>query len=112
MKLQVKHAGGELTVASQRELLKLFQSGLIAKDDLVKRVGQDGNDSWTPAGELPWIRGAHEIRRVDNRRLFWITVAMMVLGLVAVLYIQKHADAIARKTGALPPGAVQVSPRK
>jgi|GEM_PF-1842404 len=107
MKLQVKHAGGELTVASQKELVKLFQSGFIAPDDLVLR---DGSERWTKAGELPWIRGAHQIRREDNRRLFGITLVMMVLGLIAVFYIQKHADQIARKTGALPPGAVQVAP--
>lgn len=107
MKLQVKHAGGELTVPSQKELLKLFQRGFIAPDDLVKR---DGVDTWTKASDLPWIRGEREGRREDNRRLFWITVAMMILGLIAVLYIQSHADAIARRTGALPPGAVRVAP--
>jgi hypothetical protein len=35
----------------------------------------------------------------------------MALGLGAVLWIQSHAGVVARKSGALPPGAVQAVPR-
>ena len=52
MKLDVRHAGGELTVGSQKEFLKLYQSGIIAADDLVRREGQS---RWIPAGQLPGI---------------------------------------------------------
>ena len=53
MKLLVRHAGGELTVGSQKEFLLLWQRGVIAADDMVRREGQE---RWTAAGELPWIR--------------------------------------------------------
>jgi hypothetical protein len=108
MKLQVKQAGGtqELTVGSQKEFLQLWNRGVIAGDDLVLR-----GDRWMPAAELPWIRGMSVERRRDGRRLFWITLALMALGLAGVLFIQSHAGAVARKTGALPPGAVRAVPR-
>ena len=48
--------------------------------------------------------------RRDNKRLFWITVGMMLLGLLGVLWIQSHAGTVARKTGALPPGGVRAVP--
>jgi hypothetical protein len=107
MKLRVKQAGGtqELTVGSQKEFLQLYNRGVIAGDDLVLR-----GDRWVPAQELPWIRGMHVETRRDNKRLLWITLAMMVLGLLGVLWIQSHAGAVARKTGALPPGAVRAVP--
>ena len=109
MKLQVKQAGGahELTVGSQKEFLQLYNRGVIAGDDLVLR-----GERWVPAQELPWIRGMHiEIRR-DNKRLLWITLAMMLLGLFGVFWIQSHAGVVARKTGALPPGAVRAVPTR
>jgi hypothetical protein len=107
MKLTVKQAGsGELTVGSQKEFLQLWNRGVIASDDLVLR-----GDRWVPAGQLPWIQGMKVERRRDNKRLLWITLAMMLLGLVAVLYIESHAQQIAAKTGALPPGAVHAVPR-
>ena len=55
MKLQVRHAGGELTVGTQKEFLLLWQRGVIAADDLVRREGQE---LWVPAGELPYQAGA------------------------------------------------------
>jgi len=107
MKLQIKQAGSatELTVGSQKEFLQLWNSGVIAADDLVFR-----GDRWVPAGELPWIHGMNVARRSDNRRLLWITLAMMLLGLLGVLYIQSHAGAVAQRTGALPPGSVRAVP--
>jgi hypothetical protein len=108
MKLQVKQAGGaqELTVGSQKEFLQLWNRGVIAGDDLVLR-----GDRWIPAAELPWIRGMAIERKRDGRRLFWITLALMALGLAGVLFIQRNANLIARKSGALPPGAVKAVPR-
>jgi hypothetical protein len=108
MKLQVKQAGGahELTVGSQKEFLQLWNRGVIAGDDLVLR-----GDRWVPAAELPWIRGMAVERRRDGRRLFWITLALMALGLAGVLLIQSNANVVARKSGALPPGAVRAVPR-
>ncbi len=108
MKLLVRQASGrtELTVGSQKEFLQLWNSGVIAADDEVQRGSE-----WIPAGELPWIRGMTVERRRDNKRLFWITLALMALGLVAVLWIQSHAVVVARKTGALPKGAVRAVPR-
>src|SRR5262249_14223955 len=108
MKLQVKQAGSskELTVGSQKEFLQLWNRGVIAGDDLVLR-----GDRWVPAAELPWIHGMALERKRDSRRLFWITLALMALGLAGVLWIQSNADAVARKSGALPPGAVRAVPR-
>src|ERR1700716_349024 len=107
MKLQVKQAGSsaELTVHSQKEFLQLYQRGVIVNDDLVLR-----GDRWIPAGQLPWIHGMALDTRRDNKRLFWITVGMMLLGLLGVLWIQTHAGTVARKTGALPPGTVRAVP--
>src|SRR5712671_2932404 len=62
MRLLVRHAGGELIVGSQKEFLLLWQRGVIAADDLVRREGQE---QWTAAGELPWIHG---MRRDARRR--------------------------------------------
>lgn len=109
MKLQVKQAGGaqELTVQSQKEFLQLYNRGVIGGDDLVLR-----GDRWVPAGELPWIRGMHLETRKDNKQLFWITLAMMVLGLLGALWLQGHSGAIARKSSALPPGAVRAVPSR
>jgi len=108
MKLQVKQAGGaqELTISSQKEFLQLWNRGVIAADDLVQRV-----DRWVPAGELPWIRGMTIERKRDGRRLFWITVALMVVALLGVLWLQSNSTVVARKSGALPPGAVRAVPR-
>ncbi len=109
MKLQVKQAGSatELTVGSQKEFLQLYRRGVIAPDDLVHR-----GDRWVPAGQLPWIAGMAVETRRDNKRLMWITVAMMLLGLLGVVWIQSHAGTVARKTGALPPGAVKAVPAR
>jgi len=107
MKLQVRHAGGELTVGSHKEFLLLWQRGVIAADDLVRR---DGQERWVPAGELPWIRAMRLDARHDNRRLLWLTVVLMVLGLAGALWVQAHPGKIARRTGALPTGAVRAVP--
>jgi len=108
MKLQVKQAGGaqELTVGSQKEFLQLWNRGVIAGDDLVLR-----GDRWVTAAELPWIRGMDIEHKRDGRRLFWITLALMALGLAGALWLQKNAGVVARKSGALPPGAVRAVPR-
>ena len=106
MKLLVRHAGGELTVGSQKEFLLLWQRGVIAPDDLVRREGQE---RWTAAGELPWIRGMRMDARRDSRRLLWLTLALMFAGLLAALWIQGRAPQLARKSGS--PGAVRAVPR-
>jgi hypothetical protein len=108
MKLQVKQAGSthELTVGSQKELLQLWNSGILSADDLVQRGG-----TWVRAADLPWIHGMTVARKRDRKQLFWITLALMVLGLLGVLFIQRHADAMARRSGAIPPGAVHAVPR-
>ena len=109
MKLQVKQAGGaqELTVQSQKEFLQLYTRGVIADDDLVLR-----GERWVRAVDLPWIHGMHKETRRDNRRLLWITLAMMVLGLAAVIWVQSHSTVIARKSGALPSGSVRAVPSR
>ena len=107
MKLEVRHAGGELTVRSQKEFLLLWQRGVIAPDDMVRREGQE---RWTAAGELPWIRGMRLDARRDSRRLLWLTVALMVAGLLAALWIQAHAPQVVKKSAARS-GAVRAVPR-
>jgi hypothetical protein len=109
MKLKVKQAGGaeELIVQSQKELLQLYNRGVIAGDDLVLR-----GERWVRAQDLPWIHGMHVETRRDNKRLLWITLAMMVLGLLGVFWIQSHAGTVARKSGAVPPGAVRAIPSR
>ena len=104
MKLQVKpkDAAQELTVQSQKEFLQLYNRGVIAADDLVLR-----GERWVRARDLPWIHGMHQETKRDNKQLFWITLAMMVLGLVGVFWIQAHSATVARKTGAVPPPADQ-----
>lgn len=109
MKLQVRQASGsgELTVQSQKEFLQLYNRGVIVADDLVLR-----GERWVRAADLPWIHGMRMETRRSNKQLFWITVAMMVLGLLGVIWIQSHSGTIARKTGALPPGAVRAVPAR
>src|SRR5712691_10416349 len=108
MKLLVRHAGGELTVGSQKELLLLWQRGVIAADDMVRREGQE---RWTAASELPWIRGMRMDARKDSRRLFWLTLALMLVGLAGAVWIQGHAPQVARRVDQRPPGAVRTVPR-
>jgi len=48
--------------------------------------------------------------RHDNRRLLWLTVVLMVLGLAGALWVQAHPGKVARRSGALPPGAVRAVP--
>src|SRR5258708_3286294 len=97
MKLQVKQAGGaqELSVQSQKEFLQLYNRGVIAADDLVLR-----GERWVRAQDLPWIHGMAMETKRDNKRLFWITLLMMVLGLICVIWIQSHSGIVARKSGA------------
>ena len=108
MKLQVKQAGSthELTVGSQKEFLRLWNSGIISGDDLVQR-----GSAWVRAADLPWIHGMAVAKKRDRKQLFWITLALMVLGLIGVLFIQRHADTLAHRSGALPPGSVHAVPR-
>ena len=109
MKLQVKQAGSsqELTVGSQKELLQLWNSGVLDRDDLVRR-----GDEWIRAGDLPWIRGIAVRNRADRKQLFWITLALMLLGLAGVLWVQAHSGAVARRSGALPSGSVRAVPAR
>ena len=97
MKLQVKQAGSatELTVSNQKEFLQLWNSGVISADDLVLR-----GEKWVPAGELPWIAGMQREARSDNKRLMWITLVLMILGLAGVLYVQSHASKLVLRSGA------------
>lgn len=94
MKLYVRHAGGELTVPDQKEFFVLWNRGFITGDDLVRR---EGIERWVPASELPWIRNRREDDKADNRRLFWLTLALMVLGLGAVLWVQSHAAVVVHR---------------
>jgi hypothetical protein len=100
MKFQVKPQGAaqELTVQSQKEFLQLYNRGVIAADDLVLR-----GERWVRARDLPWIHGMHQETKRDNKQLFWITLAMMVLGLAGVIWIQSHSATVAKKTGIAPP---------
>ncbi|GAC1348239.1 MAG: hypothetical protein NVS2B9_03280 [Myxococcales bacterium] len=95
MKLYVRHAGGELAVPDLKEFLLLWNRGVIAADDLVRR---EGIDRWVKAADLPWIRGAREGDRKDDRRLLWLTVGLMVLGLCAVLWVQRHPARVVAKS--------------
>lgn len=108
MKLQVRQAGqdGQLTVQSQKEFLQLYNRGVIASDDLVLR-----GERWVKACDLPWIHGMHVETRRDNRQLFWITLGMMILGLLGVIWIQSHSAAVARKTGITQEQRQPVPPR-
>ena len=108
MKLQVKQAGSahELTVGSQKEFLQLWNSGIIAADDLVQRGG-----TWVRAADLPWIHGMAVAKKRDRKQLFWITLLLMVLGLLGVIFIQRQAGVVARGSGAIPPGGVRAVPR-
>ena len=109
IRLQVRQPGSarELTFPSQKEFLELWNRGVIEAGDLGLR-----GERWVRAGDLPWIREMTVQNRHDSRRLLWITLAMMLLGLLGVLYIQSHAPAIARRTGALPPGSVRAVPAR
>jgi hypothetical protein len=117
MKLQVKQAGGsqELTIQSQKEFLQLYNRGVIAADDLVLR-----GERWVRAQDLPWIHGMAVATKRDDKRLFWITLLTMVLGLVGVIWIQSHPGIVAGKSGAAgeqggaatPKGAVRAVPAR
>ena len=87
MKLIVRHGEGELVVPSQKEFLLLFQRGFIAPEDQVQR---DGRGPWVAARDLPWIRGTALDEKQDNRRLFGLTLGLMVAGLIAILWMQAH----------------------
>jgi hypothetical protein len=114
MQLKVRQSAGStvLSVGSQKEFLQLWNSGVIAADDLVERGG-----NWVRAADLPWIRGMTVSSKRDSRRLIWITLLVMALGLAGVIFIQMHAGSVARRTGALPPeslppGAVRAVPHR
>jgi GYF domain 2 len=108
MKLDVRHAGGELTVGSQKELLQLLRAGIVAPDDLVRR---EGHDEWVAASELPWLRGSAIEAKKDGRRLVWITVLLMVLGLCGALFVQSHVARRAPRS-TFPGGAVRAVPHQ
>ena len=109
MKLEVKQPGGTtaLTVQSQKEFLQLYVRGIIAADDLVRR-----GEHWVRAADLPWIHGMHLAARKDSKRLFWITLALMLLGLAGVVWVQSHSARVARATTKLAPGAVHAVPSR
>jgi len=100
MKLVVRHGEGELTFPSQREFLILYQRGFVGPDDLVRREGAGPDVKWVRADELPWIRGSALDDKKDGRRLFGVTLVMMLLGLVGVFYIQGRASKIAHSPAA------------
>jgi hypothetical protein len=106
MKLDVRHAGGELTVGSQKELLQLMRAGIVAPDDLVRR---EGHGEWVAASDLPWLRASGIEAKKDSRRLVWITVALMVLGLCAALFVQSLAGRRAPRS-TFPGGGVRAVP--
>ena len=97
MKLTVRHGEGELEVPSQKEFLVLYQRGFIEPSDLVRRESAAGEGKWVRADELPWIRGSAIDAKQDSKRLFWVTLVMMVLGLLGVAYIQARAATVAKK---------------
>jgi len=68
-------------------------------------------ERWTAAGELPWIRGMRMDARKDSRRLLWLTVVLMLVGLACAVWIQGHAPQVARRVGQRPPGAVRAIAR-
>jgi hypothetical protein len=96
MKLVVRHGGGELTVPSQKEFLVLSPRGFVAPDDLVRREGAGPDVKWVRADELSWIRGSALDAKKDGRRLFGLTLVLMVLGLCGVIYIQGRAAKLSR----------------
>ncbi len=98
MKLVVRHGEGELTFPSQREFLILYQRGFVGPDDSVRREGSDAK--WVRADELPWIRGSALDDKRDGRRLFGVTLVMMILGLLGVFYIQGRAAKLAHPPAA------------
>jgi hypothetical protein len=102
MKLQVKQAGSrqQLTIGTQKEFLRLWNTGVIAGEDLVRH-----GERWVRAADLPWIHAMVVDRKRDGRRLFWLTLALMLLGLAAVLWIQAHAGAVVQKAGVVSQGA-------
>jgi GYF domain 2 len=106
MKLDVRHAGGELTVGSQKELLQLMRAGIVAPDDLVRR---EGHGEWVAASELPWLRATATEAKKDGRRLVWITVLLMVLGLCGALFLQGRTGRPAPRS-TFPGGAVRAVP--
>ena len=99
MKLVVRHGAGELVVPSQKEFFVLYQRGVIGPDDLVQR---DGTGAFVRASDLPWIRGTSQQDAKDDRRLFWITIGMMVLGLAVIVVFQLRTDAAKRARAARP----------
>ena len=109
MRLYLRSHGGELTITvpSLKEFLTLWRRGVIAADDLVRR---EGVEAWVPAGELPWIRGTTLDEKRDGRRLIWITIGLMILGLLGVFYLQTHASAVAAH--ALPKSSVKAVPNR
>jgi len=97
MKLIVRHGEGELVVPSQKEFLLLFQRGFIAPEDQVQR---DGRGPWVAAADLPWIRGTALDEKQDNRRLFGLTLGLMVAGLLAIVWLQAHYAGKAKQSPA------------
>lgn len=87
MKMYVRHAGGELEVPDQKEFLRLWTRGIVAADDLVRR---EGVDRWVKAAELPWIRGLREGNAADGRRLFRLTILLMVAALCGIVWMQSR----------------------
>src|SRR5207237_8206635 len=108
MKLQVKQTGSrqELTIGSQKEFLRLWNTGVIAADDLVQR-----GEGWVRAGDLPWIHGMLLDSKRDGRSLFWLKLALMLLGLAGVVWIYAFSDAVELESGGLMQGLAQVAAR-
>ena len=102
MKLVVRHGDRELTVPSQKEFLLLYQRGFVGPEDLVRREGAPADVKWVRADELPWIRGTAIDVKKDGRRLFGLTLVLMILGLIGVIYIQARAAQLHKKPLASP----------
>jgi hypothetical protein len=83
-----------------------MRAGIVAPDDLVRR---EGHEEWVAAGELPWLRASALESKKDSRRLVWITVALMVLGLCGALFVQSHAARRAPRS-TFPGGGVRAVP--
>jgi len=115
MKLVVRHGDRELTVPSQKEFLLLYQRGFVGPEDLVRREGAPAEVKWVRADELPWIHGTALDVKKDGRRLFGLTLVLMILGLLGVIYIQARAAQLHKKSpasAALPASAASTPPGK
>ncbi len=88
MKIHVKHGDNELTFASWAEFQAMWKHKMIAPDDLVRRG--DASARWTRAADLPELRNMASANKEDDRRLFFITLALMALALIGALLVRAY----------------------